>query len=446
MTPRVKETPPVIPNHRGATPAACLCILLANCTLSGQQQETAAETSVEQGQTPIDEAFRWRQWRLKERRDALQETTLHFNLRTYYMNRDQFDGSKSEAWAAGGWTGLETGYFFDHIALGLTGYTSQRLLGDQDEDGTLLLAPGQGGYSVLGELYAKIRIVDDLVFTAGRKGYDTPFINRDDTRMTPNTFEALALQGNAELDDKASIRYGTGYFDRIKNRNSDEFVSMSEDAGSTVERGVFAAGGLYQKGDFSIGGIDYYCDDTINIAYLEAKLGVPVSGDLKLNLAAQYIDQRSVGDELLTGGGFDSRQFGLKAEIPVGDALFTAAYTNSSGNLDLQSPWSGYPGYTAVQVQDFNREGEDAFLLRAGYNFAAVEGLSAYALGVFGTTPDDPGEYRQNEYDLNLQWAPTAGAMKGFSLRLRYAFVDQSGGGDDTLTDFRVICNYAFDF
>ena len=126
--------------------------------------------------------------------------------------------------------------------------------------------------------------------------------------------------------------------------------------------------------------------------------------------------------------------------------MFTAAYTNASGDADLQNPWSGYPGYTAVQVQDFNREGEGAFLLRAGYDFAAVDGLSAYALGVFGTEPDEPGEFRQDEYDLNLQWAPTEGALKGLSLRLRYAFVEQDGGDDDTLTDFRVICNYAFEF
>lgn len=432
--------------------AAGPCYLLAALPLFAQEQETPAapvQTSVEQGHTSIDEAFnwqQWQQWRMEKRRDALRDTTLYFNLRTYYLNRDQFDDSRSEAWAAGGWAGLETGYFLDHVALGFTGFTSQRLEGDPGEDGTLLLAPGQESYSVLGELYTKIRIVDDLTLTAGRKGFDTPFINRDDTRMTPNTFEALVLQGKTDLENETSLKYGAGYFDQIKNRNSDDFISMSRDAGAPVEHGVFTAGGLYQKGDFSIGGIDYHCEDVINIAYLEAKLSVPVCDDWKVNLATQYVDQRGVGEELSPGGDFNSRQFGFKAEVPVGDALFSAAYTNGSGSSNLQNPWSGYPGYTAVQVQNFNREGEDAFLLRAGYNFAAVDGLSTYALGVFGTEPDQAGEYRQNEYNLNLQWAPTEGVMKGFSLRLRYAFVEEFGGDDDTLTDFRVICNYAFDF
>ncbi len=434
--------------HRRATPtlATSLCFLLVQIPLSAQQQTAAAESSLEQGQTSLDEAFDWQQWRLEKRREALKDTTYKFNLRTYYMDRDQFDDSVSEAWAAGGWAGVKTGYFLDRISLGLTGYTSQRLEGAKDEDGTLLLATGQESYSVLGELYADVRILDCLNLIVGRKEFDTPLVNRNDTRMTPNTFEAIVLQGIGELKDGASIKYGAGYFDQIKERNSDDFVSMSVDAGSTVERGVFAAGGLYQKGNFSFGGIDYYSEDMINIAYLEAKLEVPICNEWKVNFATQYIDQRSVGEELLSSGEFDSRQFGIKAEVPVGNALFTAAYTTASGDANLQNPWSGYPGYTAVQVQDFNREGEGAFLLRAGYDFAAVDGLSAYALGVFGTEPEQPGQYRQDEYDLNLQWVPSKGTLKGLSLRLRYAFVQQDGGDDDTLTDFRVICNYAFEF
>jgi hypothetical protein len=41
---------------------------------------------------------------------------------------------------------------------------------------------------------------------------------------------------------------------------------------------------------------------------------------------------------------------------------------------------------------------------------------------------------------------PTKGALKGFSARLRYGIVDQHGGGVETLTDFRVICNYMIKF
>src|SRR5438132_1782099 len=437
----------------------------------------SALTSVEEGRTPLDESFEFRQWRLESRRQALKDTKFEFNLRSYYFDRSDFNGSEKQAWAIGGWLGVKTGYFLDHIAFGATIYTSNPIYAPDDRDGTLLLAPGQNGYTILGELYAELRIVKDVGITVGAKGYDTPFINRNDTRMTPNTFEAAVLQGRYEFGDSSSgadvtsdgiglskdgksvavpsptpaaevaaIKYGLGYFYKIKERNDSEFVSMSVDAGAHVERGVWAAGALYEKGKFNIGAIDYYSEDIINIAYAESKLEVPLADDWKLKFAGQYVDQGSVGDNALQGHSFSGHQFGLKVNLPIKKALFTAAFTHAWGTANLQNPWSGYPGYTSVQVQDFNRAGESAFLLRAGYDLPWVDGLSAYALAVFGTDPDQAGQYRQNEFDFNLQWAPKKGVLEGLSLRLRYAVVQQFGGNVDNLTDFRAICNYVIKF
>jgi len=65
--------------------------------------ESTAMSSVEEGQTPLDDAFGWRELRLEQRREALKDTTFKFNLHTYYLDRNKFDGSVSEAWAIGGW-------------------------------------------------------------------------------------------------------------------------------------------------------------------------------------------------------------------------------------------------------------------------------------------------------------------------------------------------------
>jgi hypothetical protein len=437
----------------------------------------SALTSVEQGQTPLDESFDFRQWRLEERRQALKDTKFEFNLRSFYFDRSDFSGAEKQAWAIGGWLGVKTGYFLDHVAFGATVYTSNPIYAPDDRDGTLLLAPGQNGFTDLGEFYTELRIVKDVGITVGAKGYDTPFINRNDTRMKPNTFEAIVLQGRTKLgtssgdddvtadgmgpskdgkevavptptpaQDVASIKYGAGYFYAIEERNDSEFVSMAQDAGADVQHGVWSAGALYEKGKFSIGAIEYYCKDVINIAYAESKLEVPFSDDWKLKFAGQYVDQGSVGDNLLQGHSFSGHQFGLKVDLPIKKALFTAAFTHAWGTANLQNPWSGYPGYTSVQVQDFNRAGESAFLFRAGYDFPWVDGLSAYALAVFGTDPDLAGQFRQNEFDFNLQWGPKKGVLEGLSLRLRYAVVQQFGGNVDNLTDFRAIFNYVIKF
>ena len=221
---------------------------------------------------------------------------------------------------------------------------------------------------------------------------------------------------------------------------------MAIDAGAHVERGVWAGGVNYEKGKFNIGAIDYYSQDIINIAYAQGGFELPLATDWRLRFAGQYVDQGSLGDNELQGHSFSGHQFGIKVELPIKKALFTAAFTHAWGNANLQNPWSGYPGYTSVQVQDFNRAGESAFLLRAGYDFPWVDGLSAYALAVFGTDPDSATQFRQNEFDSNLQWGPNKGVLKGLSLRLRYAVVQQFGGDVHNLTDFRAICNYVIKF
>lgn len=410
-------------------------------------------SSAEQGQTPLEDTFELdrRQWRIDAREDAIEGTQFKINSRTMYFTQDRFDNTVREAFATGGWIGAKTGYFLERVSIGVTGYTSQKLEGDPAEDGTLMLEPVQAGYSVLGEAYADILIVDGLNLYVGRKEFDTPFINKNDTRMTPNTFEAIVLQGKTDVgSDGGSLAYGFGYFDKIKERNSEDFVSMALDAGSAVERGVVTGGARYTKGDFSIGAIDYHSADIINIAYGEAKLKLPFEFAFADNaipsVALQLVDQRSVGDELLTGGAFEAQQFGIKSELPVGDALFTAGYTIAGGGSNNQNPWSGYPGYTSVQVEDFNRAGEGALILRAAYEFPFIDGLSAYALYVNGSSPDDPAQFRKDEVDLNLQWAPTEECLKGLSLRLRYALVEEHGPAQRELNDFRVICNYEIKF
>ena len=72
--------------------------------------------------------------------------------------------------------------------------------------------------------------------------------------MTPNTFEAIAVQGVVRRQGRrAEWRVGAGYFDKIKERNSDDFVS---DVGGRrradgVERGVYVGRRQLQDGPTS---------------------------------------------------------------------------------------------------------------------------------------------------------------------------------------------------
>lgn len=409
--------------------------------------EDQAGDSNEDSATHLDKSFgvqTYDEWVRETRRKAWADTDWNVQLRTYYLDREKYDGSESEAWALGGSAGFKTGYFRDRFSFGATAYGSGKLYGPDDKDGTLLLKPGQEGYAVLGEAYTEILFTQDVRMTIGARTFDTPYLNKNDSRMTPNTFLAGVVSG-LHGDPKSSRgqwRWGAGYFDKIKERNSDEFVSMSDDAGASVKRGVFAGGLNYTRGELSVGGVEYYSNDVINIFYTEAKYAIPIGGNAKLRFAGQYSDQQSVGDNALTGSDFHAKQFGLKAEVAAGGALLTGAYTKASGDRDMTAPWSGYPGYTSVQVEDFNRAGEDAWLIRAQYTWPKETGVSAYALYVAGSDPDAASAFGRGETDFNVQWSPPEGTLKGLMVRLRYAYVAQDDPGDTDLKDLRVMVYY----
>jgi hypothetical protein len=410
--------------------------------------EVERPTSVEQGLTPIDHTFAtmtYEEWVQETRRQAFQDTKFYGELRSFYMDSDNINGSVNQAWALGGSLGFKTGYFRDLFAFGATGYTSQPLYAPEGKGGSLLLLPNQQGYTVVGQAYMDILLSERVTGSVGLKEFNTPFISGNDTRMTPNTFEAVAVQGSLGGTDGApGWRFGAGYADKIKKRDSDEFESMATAAGAPagVSRGVSVAGAVYTDRDLYLGALEYYSSDIINIAYLEAKDAFALSEHLRLQVAAQYSDEHSVGEDLLMSHPFSANQLGFKAELAFSTALLTAAYTRTGNGTTIQSPWSANPGYTTVQVENFDRAGEDAWMLRAAYTFRIVKNLSAYALYVHGSQPDAHNQYAQDEYDFNLQWKVTSGKAQGLALRARYAYVTQASPGDPITHQIRLILYY----
>jgi outer membrane porin, OprD family len=386
---------------------------------------------------------------LKDAPAFFRDTQLDFNTRSYYFYRDRFDNSVNEAWAMGGALTYKSGWFLDRFGMGAAFYTAQRLYGPKDRDGTLLLKPGQHGYSVVGQIYGKIKLFDDHFLNLYRYEYNTPFINKNDSRMTPNTFEGYTLQGTIGGDDTPGFRYVGGYITKIKERNADDFIWMSRAAGASVKRGVGLAGGLFNYGKFSLGAFNYYSQDIINIFYTESRYSFPITADLGALLALQFTDQRSVGTDL-TQRRFSTNQVGVKSEVSYGGAVLAVGYTHANSGADLRNPWGANPSYTAVMVQPFNRASEQAVISRLIYDFSRVglEGVSGSVLFVHGWDRIDAATKNkvpnENEFDADLQWRPSWAFLKGFSARLRYARVHQYQGPRDTLHEYRAIFNYDF--
>ena len=449
---------------------AGITVLLLSVASPGRAQEAISEegpppASVEQSVSPIERSyerpgrlllepkrfFPWLREQLKAAPPFFRDTQLDVNLRTFYLNNGNFNGTRNEAWAGGGSLSYQSGWLLDRVSVGAVLYTSQPLYAPPDRDGTLLLEQGQNGYTVLGQLYARVKVLDGHFLNLYRYTYDTPYISEHDNRMTPNTFEGYTLQGRLGGTDRGpGLRYGGGYITKIKQRDDDEFIWMSRAAGASVDRGVGLAGALFSYGGFSVGGVDYYSADIINIAYGETKFAATLPGGFGILFAAQYTDQRSVGGDLLTGSSFSTNQFGVKAGASYGNAVLSLAYTRDAKGANLQNPWSGTPGYTSAIVQNFNRAGEQAFLVKGSYDFSklGLNGLTAYALYDHGWGKVSPStkaaEPNANEIDVDVQWRPEWSVLKGLWFRARYAHVAQYESPKNSTNTYQIILNYSF--
>jgi hypothetical protein len=434
-----------------------LCTHSAGWAQETLRDEAPPPSSVEQSITPIERAFKLLPERpgllprLKERlKDAppfLRDTKIDVNLRTFYLNQKKYDDNHAEALAGGGALSYRSGWLLDRLAIGAAFYLSEPLYAPEERDGTNLLQPGQRGYASVGQLNARVRILDGQFLNLYRQAYDTPYMNRNDSRMTPNTFEGYSLQGVlGGKDGEPALRYGAGYISKIKERVSEDFVWMSRQAGAGVDRGVGVLGALFSYAGLSVGAIDYYSGDIINIGYAEGKYVVALPGEIGVLFAAQYTDERSVGGELLQGHSFATDQLGVKAEASRAGAVLTLAYTRVDRGADMQKPWSGNPGYTGAMVQSFNRAGEQTYLAKASYDFSRLgaPGLTVYALYARGWDRVDPRTKtpvpNEHEVNVDVQWRP--GWMNGLWLRARYGHVEQYGKPGNTLNDFRLIANY----
>jgi hypothetical protein len=364
----------------------------------------------------------------------LRDTDLKIHFRSYYFNREKPDGSENEAWAFGGWVSYKSGWLLDIFGIGATFYGSAPLYAPADKDGTLLLQTGQEGYYVVGEAYAALRYQDYILVKGPRQLIDQSYINPQDNRMTPNTFEAVTAGGKIEW-----LQYLAGYVWKIKARNSDEFVSMASKAGAAGSDDGVIMGGvkLTPMAGLRIDLTEQYGINTFNTLYAEGEYLLSLNEDWKLRLGAQFTDQRAVGDDLVANAAeknWSTQEGGARIQALYRELTLTTAFAITGSGNTIQSPWGSFPGYLSVIDQDFDQANEKAVLVGAAYDFSKLvtQGLGANFNFVWGWDSIDPQTRasvgNQAEYDLTVDYRPpwkTPAFLQGMWLRVRGAILDQ---------------------
>jgi hypothetical protein len=386
-----------------------------------------------------------RDWReqLKAMPPFIRDTDLNLKWRTFYFNRQNDNDTANEALATGGWIQYASGWLLDTFSMGATYYTSLPLYAPDSRPGSLLLTPGQDAIGTFGEAWGALRYKDYVLVKGYRQKIDVGYLNPQDNRMLPNTFEAVTVGGNFDW-----LRYDGGYVMKIKPRDSNDFISMSRQAGAGGDnQGLFFANlGITPLKELSLDAGTYYGQETFNTVFAKGEYAFALGREVKLHLGAQYTDQRSVGEERV--GDFNTWNFGFGTRVVWrGLSVGTAMHATGDGS-NINSPWGTWPGYLSLQVTDFNRANEKAFGIGVRYNFAGsllpftIPGLNlalVYGQGIDRITPAS-GSDLPNTFEGDLDIIYNVPAVKGLSFRFRNAYVGRGNG--ETLKDFRIIVNY----
>src|SRR5262245_14843456 len=381
----------------------------------------------------------------------LRDTSVKLHLRSFYFNRLNSNDTQNEAWAFGGWLAYKSGWLWGTFALGAVGYTSQPLYPPENTGRTALLHPTAGNPQdsilVLGQAYAQLRYKEYALVTGYRQLVNEGYLNPQDSRMVPITFEGVTIKGTI-----GPIDYNAGYLTAIKLRQENEFHNMAEAAGvgSGQNRGLV----LTRLSSEPLSGLNlyaanYHVPDVFNIAYGYGEYTHNLTSDLSFKTGVQYTDQRSVGAAFL--GNFTTWNVNTRGILIWRGLGVGAGFSATGEGSALRTPYGDPPGYFTFQENNFDQARQKAWGLAARYDFGPgtlvpgvhIPGLSVlvrYAEGRDAINASTGvGLPTVREGDLDVIW--NIPGVPGLQFRFRNAYVAESGQRRVSPA-FRIILNY----
>ena len=379
---------------------------------------------------------------------AAQDTTLIVHPRTFYYEGKNA-GTANEAWTLGGWIGYRSQRFRNTWSLGATAYGSAPLYAPADGDGTFLLKPGQEGYLVLGEAFGAAQFRQHALLKVGRQVVNQGYINPSDIRMTPYTFEGVTIGGEAD-----SVRYLAGYLWKVKQWNSDEFISMAARAGAASSEAGLALIGfqLTPLPGLRVDISEQYGFDTFNTIYAKGEYRRPLDDQWTIGVGAEFTEQRAVGDALVSNAAttkWRTRVGSARAQFFHGNLTLTTAFSVTGSGNAIQNPWGTYPGFLALidapASQGFARANEKGWLIGAVYDCSKSNARALLVVNIArGTGAIDAQTSEslpdQTEYNVRIEYRVSWAALRDPSLTIRGAFYDREDS-DQLARQIHVILN-----
>jgi len=387
--------------------------------------------------------------RLRDAPAFFRDTDLRFNSRTYLFNEEQFGFNEPAALTSGGALVYQSGYVGDFFQLRGALYTSQPIYANAYAGDTQNLTPDGDQITVLGQAAGKLTFAGQEL-TAGRQLVRTPYVNPYDVRMIPLTFEGVVL---VPEDQQQGFDYIASYLTRYKPRDTDQFSSFSEGLGIDDDEGMWIGGASYSGGGLNLGFSNYFISNALNTAYGEVDYLLAVSAARdgpSLRAGINYLDQRTVGENLIAGAPYDTYQASARIVGSYGGLVAGVSVSQTGDAADIQKPFGFSSSYTAMIVTNFEQASVRAFLIQGSYDLERVglDGVKFHAAWGRGYGEDlaaNGGFASQQELDLRLAYEPHHAQLQGLRVEVEYIdwkVFDLDYPSDD-LSQFRAIVNYS---
>jgi hypothetical protein len=293
---------------------------------------------------------------------AIKNASISGELRLGYIavSPDVAGATDTSAGAVGGHIKLESADI-NGFQFAFAPYFVEKVnaLSGDEEDGELngeFFDDNNASYAYIGEAYVNYAF-NNGSFRWGRQAIDTPFINTDNIRMLPHTYQAAWLRYNPS--EKLHLEGGIAkkWAGVGSGGNPGKFKPVSEDGD-----GALALGGVYQVNEaYTAQGWFYDFDNNFSLLYADV-----VRSRGPLELAAQFASYSEDNDS-----GVDGSAWGLMASYNLEALTFTAAY-NESSNPDGKAVSVGLCGcgsfYTSMdEINIAEKNDASAYLLAVDY-------------------------------------------------------------------------------
>ncbi len=377
------------------------------------------------------------------------EVSGHIRLAHVRQNNDATTTPDTYGTAIGGEIKYESAKYYN-TSIGLSLFVSQNItpLSGDFNTGKLNLDFFDGDGSSLtyfGEAYIDY-YYNNFDLRIGRQKLDTPFNDRDDIRMVPNTFEAVTLGYGGIKDFVFVSGYITAWAGYDSGQNISKFKDIPGTIGATGETGKYAVFfGVMNKSfeNVELQAWYYGFDKQTDLEYIEATYEVSLNSDIGISLAGQYAHYHERSSSMIEGdvyGGVTGVTYkGIGISFAYNDVI-------TPGNQTIIIGYGGGPYYTSMEEMTIDSI-DDASAYVVGMEIdlsqTVLQNLGfSYAFGRFdGTNAAAPVEYE--EHDIIFSYI----ASDKLDFEASYALVDDkknSGSNDAGYKRTLLRLNYAF--